>query len=154
MNANPVLLQKKYARIVELFAEGQKISREKALDFFYHSRLYQLMRDGVSDLHCMSDRYLTEELKAEYFEEEQKELIREKAKKYAAVRRMNQFSSDKRKSNNHVHNFHADAPYRSGRVGVPGVFERSNEAASAENEDHPSEQAEKNIAYAVALAEE
>lgn len=33
MNANPILLQKKYARIVELFASKKKISIDKALGF-------------------------------------------------------------------------------------------------------------------------
>ena len=36
------------------------------MDFFYHSQVYQLIRDGVSDMHCMSDAYLTEELEQEY----------------------------------------------------------------------------------------
>ena len=35
------------------------------LDFFYHSEVYQLIRDGVSDMHCMSDAYLAEELEQE-----------------------------------------------------------------------------------------
>ena len=39
-----------------------------ALDFFYHSEVYLLMRDGVSDMHCMSDDYLAEELQQEYVE--------------------------------------------------------------------------------------
>ena len=58
MNANPILLQKKYARVVELFAKENNISLEKALDIFYHSELYKLMSEGVSDMHCMSDEYL------------------------------------------------------------------------------------------------
>ena len=29
---------------------------------------HQLIRDGVSDMHCMSDAYLAEELKQEYAE--------------------------------------------------------------------------------------
>lgn len=66
MNANPILLQKKYSRLVELFAQRQKITLSQALDFFYHSSLYQLMRDGISDMHCMSDDYLAEELGMEY----------------------------------------------------------------------------------------
>lgn len=33
---------------------------------FYHSQVYQLIRDGVSDMHCMSDGYLAEELEQEY----------------------------------------------------------------------------------------
>ena len=66
MNANPILLQKKYARVIERFAEMQGITIAAALDFFYHSEVYALIRDGVSDMHCMSDEYLAEELAAEY----------------------------------------------------------------------------------------
>ena len=51
MNAHPVLLQKKYARIVALFAKEQGLSLDEALDFFYHSMTYQLMREGVADMH-------------------------------------------------------------------------------------------------------
>ena len=68
MNANPILLQKKYSRVVACFAKRQRISLDEALDFFYHSEVYQLMRDGVSDLHCMSDAYLAEDLQQEYQE--------------------------------------------------------------------------------------
>ena len=67
MNANPILLQKKYARVVELFAKHYGFTLEKALDIFYHSELYELMSEGISDMHCMSDEYLVQEL-----EEEQK----------------------------------------------------------------------------------
>ena len=62
MTANPILLQKKYSRVIECFARQQEISLDAALDFFYHSQVYQLIRDGVSDMHCMSDEYLVQEL--------------------------------------------------------------------------------------------
>lgn len=65
MNANPVLLQKKYARVVERFAGNVHISLDEALNIFYNSTLYILMREGVSDMHCMSDEYLAEELEDE-----------------------------------------------------------------------------------------
>lgn len=65
MKANPILLQKKYARVVELFAKENNVSLEKALDIFYRSKLYQLMSEGVSDMHCMSDEYLVCELEEE-----------------------------------------------------------------------------------------
>ena len=68
MTANPILLQKKYSRVIECFAKQQGLSLDVALDFFYHSQVYQLLRDGVSDMHCMSDAYLAEELKQEYEE--------------------------------------------------------------------------------------
>lgn len=65
MNANPILLQKKYARVVELYAKENGISLEKALNVFYRSELYKLMSEGVSDMHCMSDEYLVRELEEE-----------------------------------------------------------------------------------------
>ena len=65
MTANPILLQKKYCRVIELFAKQQGLSLDAALDFFYYSQVYQLIREGVSDMHCMSDQYLAEDL---YFE--------------------------------------------------------------------------------------
>ena len=70
MMANPILLQKKYARVIACFAKQQGISLDEALDLFYRSEVYQLMREGVSDMHCMSDLYLAEELRLEYEEGE------------------------------------------------------------------------------------
>ncbi len=68
MNAHPVLLQKKYVRVISLFAEKNKISLNSALDFFYKSKLYPLLNEGISDFHCRSDIYiadmLSEELKS------------------------------------------------------------------------------------------
>lgn len=68
MMANPILLQKKYARVIACFAKQQGISLDEAMDLFYRSEVYQLMREGVSDMHCMSDLYLAEELRLEYEE--------------------------------------------------------------------------------------
>ena len=66
MKANPILLQKKYARVVEVFAKNMGMTLNEALDFFYHSEVYQLVSEGVSDMHCMSDDYLEAELEMEY----------------------------------------------------------------------------------------
>ena len=68
MTANPILLQKKYSRVIECFAKQQGLSLDASLDFSYHSQVYQLIRDGISDMHCMSDAYLAEELEQEYAE--------------------------------------------------------------------------------------
>lgn len=68
MNANPILLQKKYSRVVECFAKTVGISLDDALNFFYNSEVYHLISEGVSDMHCMSDEYLAEELRMEYAE--------------------------------------------------------------------------------------
>ena len=51
MTANPILLQKKYARIIERFSEKENLSLDDALSFFYRSTVYQLISEGVSDLH-------------------------------------------------------------------------------------------------------
>ena len=60
-----VLLQK-YERIIEIFSKKINIDVDKALEIFYHWGEYWLIRDGVSDMHCMSDNYLAEELELEY----------------------------------------------------------------------------------------
>ena len=75
MTANPILLQKKYARVIECFAKQQGLSLDEALGLFYHSEVYQLMRDGVSDMHCMSDDYLVQELADEQAEKEELKAI-------------------------------------------------------------------------------
>ena len=64
----PHFIAKKYARIIERFSEKENLSLDDALSFFYRSTVYQLISEGVSDLHCMSDEYLTEELISEYKE--------------------------------------------------------------------------------------
>lgn len=62
MTADPLILQMKYADIVRAFAQKAKISLDKALNVFYHSEEYQLLKNGISDLHCMSPDYIAEDL--------------------------------------------------------------------------------------------
>ncbi len=66
MNANPVLLQKKYARVVKQFADMAGLSLDEALKMFYRSDVYDLVSNGISNMHCMSDLYLARELMDEY----------------------------------------------------------------------------------------
>lgn len=66
MTANPTLLRMKYARIVERFAQIANVSMEEALDFFYESKTYELISQGISDMHCLSDYYLADELMLEF----------------------------------------------------------------------------------------
>ena len=65
MTANRNLLRMKFARVVEALAAELKCPLDEALKRFYSSMTYRLMRDGVSDMHCMSVRYLVEEILAE-----------------------------------------------------------------------------------------
>ena len=62
MIANRNLLRMKFARVIEAYAERTGCSLDEALDRFYRSQTYELMRDGVSDMHCMSESYLVDEL--------------------------------------------------------------------------------------------
>ena len=66
MQANPNILQMKYARIVRLFAEQVGLSYEDALGKFYDSTTYELISNGIADMHCFSDEYLVDELLLEY----------------------------------------------------------------------------------------
>lgn len=65
MQANPTLLQRKYARIIRLIAEHKNLPYEKALDLFYRSKTFGLISEGVADMHCLSDEYLAEEVERE-----------------------------------------------------------------------------------------
>lgn len=56
----------KYARIVRLFAEQTNNTYEEALEKFYDSKTFQLISNGIADMHCFSDEYLTDELLLEY----------------------------------------------------------------------------------------
>ena len=89
MTANPVLLQMKYARIIAAFCDRTGSSAEKALEFFYHSVTFELIREGVSDLHCMSDDYL-----AEMLEEEMKLSQEEREKQLEACKKGARISAD------------------------------------------------------------
>lgn len=66
MQANLSILQMKYARIVRLFAEQAGMSYEDALGRFYDSKTYDLISNGIADMHCFSDEYLADELLLEY----------------------------------------------------------------------------------------
>lgn len=66
MQANKTLLQRKYARIVQGFANMASMDYETALGKFYDSKTYELISEGVADMHCMSDEYLIDELLIEY----------------------------------------------------------------------------------------
>lgn len=65
MNANPILLQRKYVRLISLLAKRANISLAQALDWFMLSQTYILMREGIGDSHCLPDDYLVDELLAE-----------------------------------------------------------------------------------------
>ena len=59
----------KYARIVAIFAKESGMTLEDALAFFYDSDTYDLISNGVADMHCRGDEYLAEELVMEYDEQ-------------------------------------------------------------------------------------
>lgn len=65
MTANKTLLWRKYAHVIAAVSERQHIDLSKAMDIFYKSYTYQEMREGISDMHCRSERYLAEEIELE-----------------------------------------------------------------------------------------
>ena len=65
MTANPILLQRKYARIIEIISKNRNIDLRQTMDLFYKSETYREMQSGISDMHCRSDEYLAEELAME-----------------------------------------------------------------------------------------
>lgn len=64
--ANEILLQMKYARVVMGLARRLQVDPLRALDLFYRSDTYIRLRKKIGDLHCMSDAYLVDEIVLEY----------------------------------------------------------------------------------------
>lgn len=62
MIANPTILRMKYSRIIAIVAELKGITMEDAMDLFYNSTTFRCIKDGISDMHTLSDKYLAEEL--------------------------------------------------------------------------------------------
>lgn len=61
--ADHIILMIKYSRIIALIAERQGITIEEAMEAFYNSETFYVMRH--SDLFTMSDCYLAEDVRAE-----------------------------------------------------------------------------------------
>lgn len=66
MLANRTLTNMKYVREIMEFSKITSISTNDVLRIFYNSDLYFLLKNGISDIYCMSDNWLVEELKEEY----------------------------------------------------------------------------------------
>lgn len=60
------ILEAKYARIISAISEMHGIPIDIAAGIFYNSDTMQLIEEGVADLHCRSDKYLAEEIWAEW----------------------------------------------------------------------------------------
>lgn len=65
MLANKTLTNMKYVREIMEFSKITSISTNDVLRIFYHSDLYFLLKNGISDIYCMSDNWLVEKLKEE-----------------------------------------------------------------------------------------
>ena len=66
MKADPAILQLTYSGVIEAFSEMGNIPLRDALDAFYRSQIYIEMREGISDMHCRSEKYLAEDLMQEF----------------------------------------------------------------------------------------
>lgn len=56
------ILEAKFARIISEINKMYNVSLDDAMDMFYNSETMQLMEEGVADLHCLSEKYLAEEV--------------------------------------------------------------------------------------------
>lgn len=59
------------ARIISCISEMSNISLDEATDIFYNSETANMIEEGISDLHCRSDKYLAEEIIREHQEAQQ-----------------------------------------------------------------------------------
>ena len=66
MDANKILLQSLYKKIIIEFSRVTGKDLEESMDYFYNSITYDLISNGISDMHCRGVKYLTDELLIEY----------------------------------------------------------------------------------------
>ena len=59
------------ARIISAISEMFGVSLIEATDIYYSSETSNLIEEGISDLHCRSDKYLAEEVWNEYCEKKE-----------------------------------------------------------------------------------
>ena len=62
MLADKSILELKYEIIVNMLSEKLSISKEKALEMFYHSDTYELISNGIANMHCLSEQYLVDDI--------------------------------------------------------------------------------------------
>jgi len=62
MKADRAILQLTYSGVIKSLSEIGNLPLRDALDIFYGSQTYIEMRDGISDMHCRSEKYLAEDI--------------------------------------------------------------------------------------------
>ncbi|MGL4819505.1 MAG: hypothetical protein ACRC5C_05955 [Bacilli bacterium] len=65
MDPKEILLQYVYRDVIVAYATLSEKPMEEALTLFYRSSTYDLIREGIADMHCRSPYYLAEELMLE-----------------------------------------------------------------------------------------
>ncbi len=60
--AREVVMNAKCARIIECLSAEHGLTLDEATDMFYSSVTCDLINEGVAELHCRSDRYLSDEV--------------------------------------------------------------------------------------------
>jgi hypothetical protein len=66
MEANKILLQSLYKDIILEFSRQTGKALDECMEYFYTSETYELISEGIGDLHCRGVKYLTHELMLEY----------------------------------------------------------------------------------------
>ena len=55
-----------YKKIIVEFSRVTGKDLEESMDYFYNSITYDLISNGIGDMHCRGVKYLTDELLIEY----------------------------------------------------------------------------------------
>ena len=66
-----IVLDMKFAGIIETYSKRYNVTLEEAADLFYNSQTMSMIERGVADLHCRSNIYLADELHLELEEKKQ-----------------------------------------------------------------------------------
>ncbi len=66
MEANKILLQSLYKDIILEFSKQTGKQVNESMEFLYTSDTFELIKEGIGDMHCKGAKYLAQELMLEY----------------------------------------------------------------------------------------
>lgn len=70
-NARRVLRDMKISRIINEISQMYNLSLEDAMAIFYNTKTADMIKEGVADLHCRSEKYLAQCVWDEYSQNKQ-----------------------------------------------------------------------------------
>ena len=61
-DSTQIIKSARCARVIQMLSTMYGISLSEATDMYYNSETSNMIEEGIADLHCRSEKYLSEEI--------------------------------------------------------------------------------------------